>query len=92
MDIDLLILCMIEWDKDILFDYLLMILEDVFFNVYDKIEVLVNGVKVQLDCKIGNVVVMFLEKDEEGQVVGWYDGIFEDFGCVVVLIVWQVIF
>lgn len=74
MDIDLSTLRMIERDKDIPLDYLLTTLEDALLNAYDKTEAPVNGAKVQLDRKTGNVAVMLPEKDEEGQVVGWYDG------------------
>jgi len=74
MDIDLSTLRMIERDKDIPLDYLLTTLEDALLNAYDKTEAPVNGAKVQLDRKTGNVAVMLPEKDEEGQGVGWDDG------------------
>ncbi|PZA01341.1 transcription termination/antitermination protein NusA [Cutibacterium acnes] len=92
MDIDLSTLRMIERDKDIPLDYLLTTLEDALLNAYDKIEAPVNGAKVQLDRKTGNVAVMLPEKDEEGQVVGWYDGTPEDFGRVAASTARQVIF
>ena len=66
MDIDLSTLRMIERDKDIPLDYLLTTLEDALLNAYDKTEAPVNGAKVQLDRKTGNVAVMLPEKDEEG--------------------------
>ncbi|MES6421799.1 transcription termination factor NusA [Cutibacterium acnes] len=92
MDIDLSTLRMIERDKDIPLDYLLTTLEDALLNAYDKTETPVNGAKVQLDRKTGNVAVMLPEKDEEGQVVGWYDGTPEDFGRVAASTARQVIF
>ncbi|GAE75214.1 transcription termination protein NusA [Cutibacterium acnes JCM 18918] len=92
MDIDLSTLRMIERDKDIPLDYLLTTLEDALLNAYDKTEAPVNGAKVQLDRKTGNVAVMLPEKDEEGQVVGWYDGTPEDFGRVAASTARQVIF
>lgn len=92
MDIDLSTLRMIERDKDIPLDYLLTTLEDALLNAYDKTEAPVNGAKAQLDRKTGNVAVMLPEKDEEGQVVGWYDGTPEDFGRVAASTARQVIF
>lgn len=92
MDIDLSTLRMIERDKDIPLDYLLTTLEDALLNAYDKTEAPVNGAKVQLGRKTGNVAVMLPEKDEEGQVVGWYDGTPEDFGRVAASTARQVIF
>ena len=82
MDIDLSTLRMIERDKDIPLDYLLTTLEDALLNAYDKTEAPVNGAKVQLDRKTGNVAVMLPEKDEEGQVVGCYHRSPEAFGRV----------
>ncbi|WP_446893623.1 NusA N-terminal domain-containing protein, partial [Acinetobacter sp. NS4_7] len=40
----------------------------------------------------GNVAVMLPEKDEEGEVVGWYDGTPKDFGRVAASTARQVIF
>ena len=92
MDIDLSTLRMIERDKDIPLDYLLTTLEDALLNAYDKTEAPVNGAKVQLDRTTGNVAVMLPEKDEEGEVIGWYDGTPEDFGRVAASTARQVIF
>ena len=92
MDIDLSTLRMIERDKDIPLDYLLTTLEDALLNAYDKTDAPVKGAKVQLDRKTGNVAVMIPEKDEEGEIVGWYDGTPDDFGRVAASTARQVIF
>ena len=85
MDIDLSTLRMIERDKDIPLDYLLTTLEDALLNAYDKTDAPAKGAKVQLDRKIP-------EKDEEGEIVGWYDGTPDDFGRVAASTARQVIF
>lgn len=92
MDIDLSTLRMIEQDKDIPLDYLLTTLEDALLNAYDKTDAPAKGAKVQLDRKTGNVAVMIPEKDEEGEIVGWYDGTPDDFGRVAASTARQVIF
>ena len=92
MDIDLSTLRMIERDKDIPLDYLLTTLEDALLNAYDKTDAPAKGAKVQLDRKTGNVAVMIPEKDEEGEIVGWYDGTPDDFGRVAASTARQVIF
>ena len=92
MDIDLSTLRMIERDKDIPLDYLLTTLEDALLNAYDMTDAPVKGAKVQLDRKTGNVAVMIPEKDEEGEIVGWYDGTPDDFGRVAASTARQVIF
>lgn len=92
MDIDLSTLRMIERDKDIPLDYLLTTLEDALLNAYDKTDAPAKGAKVQLDRKSGNVAVMIPEKDEEGEIVGWYDGTPDDFGRVAASTARQVIF
>ena len=92
MDIDLSTLRMIERDKDIPLDYLLTTLEDALLNAYDKTDAPVKGAKGQLDRKTGNVAVMIPEKDEEGEIVGWYDGTPDDFGRVAASTARQVIF
>ena len=91
MDIDLSTLRMIERDKDIPLDYLLTTLEDALLNAYDKTDAPAKGAKVQLDRKTGNVAVMIPEKDEEGEIVGWYDGTPDDFGRVAASTARQVI-
>ena len=92
MDIDLSTLRMIERDKDVPLDYLLTTLEDALLNAYDKTDAPAKGAKVQLDRKTGNVAVMIPEKDEEGEIVGWYDGTPDDFGRVAASTARQVIF
>ncbi|PGX65440.1 transcription termination/antitermination protein NusA [Cutibacterium avidum] len=92
MDIDLSTLRMIERDKDIPLDYLLTTLEDALLNAYDKTDAPAKGAKVQLDRKTGNVAVMIPEKDEEGEIVGWYDGTPDDFGRVAASTARQVVF
>ncbi|MGK2309246.1 transcription termination factor NusA [Cutibacterium sp. V947] len=91
MDIDLSTLRMIERDKDIPLEYLLTTLEDALLNAYDKTEAPEKGAKIQLDRKTGNVAVMIPEKDEEGEIVGWYDGTPDDFGRVAASTARQVI-
>ena len=92
MDIDLSTLRMIERDKDIPLDYLLTTLEDALLNAYDKTDAPAKGAKVPLARKPGNVAVMIPEKDEEGEIVGWYDGTPDDFGRVAASTARQVIF
>lgn len=92
MDIDLAALRMIERDKEISLDYLIDTLEDALLNAYTKTDHPVRDARIELDRKSGNVAVMVPEKDEEGTVIGWYDGTPSDFGRVAASTARQVIF
>ena len=92
MDIDLAALRMIEREKEISLDFLVKTLEDALLNAYGKTEHPVKDARVDIDRKSGNVAVMAPEKDEEGEVVGWYDATPDDFGRVAASTARQVIF
>lgn len=92
MDIDLAALRMIEKDKEISFDYLIDTLEDALLNAYTKTSHPAKDARIDLDRKSGNVAVMVPERDEEGEIVGWYDGTPHDFGRVAASTARQVIF
>ncbi|AZZ42447.1 transcription termination factor NusA [Acidipropionibacterium jensenii] len=92
MDIDLAALRMIEREKEIPLDYLVETLEDALLNAYAKTEHPVKDARVELDRKTGNVAVMVPERNEEEEIVGWYDGTPSDFGRVAASTARQVIF
>ena len=92
MDIDMAALRAIEREKEIPFDVLVKALEDAMLNAYTKTEHPVRGAQVQLDRRSGRVAVMVPERDEEGEIVGWYDGTPADFGRVAAATARQVIF
>ncbi|AZZ39164.1 transcription termination/antitermination protein NusA [Acidipropionibacterium jensenii] len=92
MDIDLAALRMIEREKEIPLDYLVETLEDALLNAYAKTEHPVKDARVELDRKTGNVAVMVPERNEEEEIVGWYDGTPTDFGRVAASTARQVIF
>lgn len=92
MDIDLAALRMIERDKEVSLDYLVSTLEDALLNAYAKTDSPERDARVELDRRTGNVAVMVPERDEEGQIVGWYDGTPADFGRVAASTARQVIF
>ena len=92
MDIDLAALRMIEREKEISLDFLVKTLEDALLNAYGKTEHPVKDARVDIDRKSGNVAVMAPEKDDEGEVVGWYDATPDDFGRVAASTARQVIF
>lgn len=92
MDIDMAALRAIEREKDIPLPVLVKALEDAMLNAYTKTEHPVRGARVELDRKSGRVSVMVPERDEEGEVVGWYDDTPADFGRVAAATARQVIF
>ena len=92
MDIDLSALRAIERDKEIPLDYLVRAIEDAMLNAYDKTEHHATGARVELNRKTGKVSVLAPERDESGEVVGWYDDTPADFGRVAAATARQVIF
>jgi N utilization substance protein A len=92
MDIDLSALKQLERDKEISMDVLLRALEDALLNAYEKTPGAVAGAKVTIDTRSGRVSVLAPEKDEAGEVVGWYDDTPADFGRVAAATARQVIF
>ncbi|MGA4508659.1 transcription termination factor NusA [Propionibacteriaceae bacterium G1746] len=92
MDIDLSALRAIERDKEIPLDYLIRAIEDAMLNAYDKTEHHIPGARVELDRKTGRVRVMAPERDDEGEIVSWYDDTPADFGRVAAATARQVIF
>ena len=92
MDIDMAALRSIEREKEIPLDYLVQALEDAMLNAYDKTDHPVRGARVELDRKTGRFAVMVPERDEDNEVVGWYDDTPADFGRVAASTARQVIF
>ena len=92
MDIDMAALRSIERDKDIPFDVLVKAMEEAILNAYVKTSHAVKGARVHLDRKTGKVAVQAPERDEEGEVVGWYEDTPEGFGRVAAATARQVIF
>ncbi|HEX2857348.1 MAG TPA: transcription termination factor NusA [Propionibacteriaceae bacterium] len=92
MDIDMAALRAIEREKEIPFEVLIKALEDAMLNAYTKTDHPVRGAQVQLDRRSGRVAVMVPERDDEGEIVGWYDGTPADFGRVAAATARQVIF
>lgn len=92
MDIDMAALRAIEREKEIGLDYLVSALEDAMLNAYDKTDRPVRGARVELDRKSGRFAVMVPERDEDNQIVGWYDDTPADFGRVAASTARQVIF
>ena len=92
MDIDLSALRAIERDKESPLDYLVRAIEDAMLNAYDKTEHHATGARVELNRKTGKVSVLAPERDESGEVVGWYDDTPADFGRVAAATARQVIF
>ena len=82
MDIDMAALRSIEREKEIPLDYLVQALEDAMLNAYDKTDHPVRGARVELDRRTGRFAVMVPERDEDNEVVGWYDDTPADFGRV----------
>ncbi|MGA4669826.1 transcription termination factor NusA [Propionibacteriaceae bacterium Y1923] len=92
MDIDLSALRAIERDKEIPLDYLVKAIEDAMLNAYEKTDHHVAGARVELNRKTGKVSVLAPDRDEDGEVVGWYDDTPADFGRVAASTARQVIF
>ncbi len=92
MDIDMAALRALEREKEIPFDVLVKALEDAMLNAYTKTDEPVRGARVELDRRTGRVAVMVPERDDEGEIVGWYDGTPADFGRVAAATARQVIF
>ena len=92
MDIDMAALRSLERDKDIPMGVLVQAMEDALLNAYEKSAHPVKGARVEVDTKTGRVIVHAPERDEEGEVVGWYEDTPEGFGRVAAATARQVIF
>ena len=92
MDIDMNALRSLERDKDIPMDVLVRAMEEAILNAYEKSGTEVKGARVELDTKTGRFAVYAPERDEEGEVVGWYEDTPEGFGRVAAATARQVIF
>ena len=92
MDIDMAALRALERDKDIPMEVLVGAMEEAILNAYEKSGTEVKGARVELDTKTGRFAVYAPERDEEGEVVGWYEDTPEGFGRVAAATARQVIF
>ena len=82
----------LERDKDIPMEVLVGAMEEAILNAYEKSGTEVKGARVELDTKTGRFAVYAPERDEEGEVVGWYEDTPEGFGRVAAATARQVIF
>ncbi len=82
MDIDMSALRSIERDKEIPMPVLVRALEEALLNAYEKTAHPVKGATVHLDQKTGKVSVQAPERDENDEIVGWYEDTPEGFGRV----------
>ena len=92
MDIDMAALRALERDKDIPMEVLVGAMEEAILNAYEKSGTEVRGARVELDTKTGRFAVYAPERDEEGQVIGWYEDTPEGFGRVAAATARPVIF
>ena len=92
MDIDMAALRALERDKDIPMEVLVGAMEEAILNAYEKSGTEVKGARVELDTKTGRFAVYAPERDEEGEVVGWYEDTPEGFGRVAAATARPVIF
>ena len=82
MDIDMSALRSLERDKEIPMPVLVRALEEALLTAYEKTAHPVAGATVQLDQKSGKVSVQAPERDEDDEIVGWYEDTPEGFGRV----------
>ncbi len=82
MDIDLSILRMLEREKEISFDILVVAIEQSLLTAYHKTPGAQEDARVVLDRKTGHVSVLAAELDEEGNRIGEYDDTPEGFGRI----------
>src|SRR5947208_2353598 len=92
MDIDISVLRLMEREKDVPFETLANAIEEALLSAYEKTDAAVAGARVELNRRNGHVAVMVPERDEDGTVVGEYDGTPEGFGRVAAATARQVIF
>jgi len=92
MDIDISVLRLMEREKDVPFETLAKAIEEALLSAYEKTDDAVAGARVELNRRNGHVAVMVPERDEDGRVVGEYDGTPEGFGRVAAATARQVIF
>lgn len=92
MDIDMAALRALERDKDIPMGVLVRAMEEAILNAYEKSGTEVRGARVELDTKTGRFSVHAPERDEEGEIIGWYEDTPEGFGRVAAATARQVIF
>lgn len=82
MDIDLSILRMLEREKEISFDILVVAIEQSLLTAYHKTPGAQEDARVVLDRKTGHVSVLAAELDDEGNRIGEYDDTPEGFGRI----------
>src|SRR5699024_7902721 len=91
MDIDVSLLRQLEKDRDLPFELLATAIEEALLGAYEKGDGAVAGARVELDRSTGHVSVLAPEKDDEGEVVGWYDDTPQGFGRIAATTARQVI-
>ena len=91
MDIDISVLRLMEREKDVPFETLAGAIEEALLSAYDHTEGAVPGARVELDRRTGHVAVLVPERNEDGEVIGHYDGTPEGFGRVAASTARQVI-
>ena len=92
MDIDMAALRALERDKDIPMTVLVGAMEEAILNAYEKSGSQVRGARVELDPKTGRFSVFAPERDDEGEIIGWYEDTPDGFGRVAAATARQVIF
>lgn len=92
MDIDMAALRSIERDKEIGLDVLIGAIQDAILNAYEKTDAPVRGARCTVDRKTGKVLLEAPERNDEGEIVGWYADAPEGFGRVAAATARQVIF
>ena len=93
MDIDLTVLRLMEREREIPFEELVVIIEQAILTAYLKHTDAdpESGARVELDRKSGHVTVFVPELDEEGEVVGEAVDSPDDFGRIAAFAAKQVI-
>lgn len=92
MDIDLATLRVLEREREIPFEVLAATIEEALRIAYLHTEGAHGEARVELDRTSGHVAVMVPEKDDAGDVVGWYDDTPTDFGRVAALTARQAVY
>ena len=91
MDVDLSALKALERDKEISMEVLLSALSEALLNAYEKTPGAIEGARVEIDRRSGQVSVLAPELDEDGTAVGEFDHTPEGFGRVAAATARQVI-
>jgi transcription termination/antitermination protein NusA len=91
VDIDLTALRMLEREKEVPFDVLVVAIEQALLTAYHRSEGAAPRARVELDRRSGHVVVWAAEVDDDGEVVREYDDTPAGFGRVAATTAKQVI-